>query len=37
MSTIVLTSFTPSDAYKADRHIAKEGAALLRSIDGVLE
>jgi hypothetical protein len=37
MSTVVLSIFTPSDAYKADPSVINEGMELVNSIDGVLE
>jgi hypothetical protein len=36
MSTIVLTFFTASDAYKADLSIGNEGMQLISSCEGVL-
>lgn len=37
MSTIVVTFFTTSNAYKADTSVANEGLALISSCEGVLE
>jgi hypothetical protein len=37
MSTIALSIFTPTDAYKADPSVMNEGMELVNSIDGVLE
>jgi hypothetical protein len=36
MSTIVLTVFTTSEAYKADINVINEGMQQLSAIDGVL-
>jgi hypothetical protein len=37
MSTLVVTFFTSSDAYKTDISIANEGLELISSCDGVVE
>jgi hypothetical protein len=36
MTTVILTFFTPSDAYKADLSLANESMALVSACEGVL-
>jgi hypothetical protein len=36
MSTIVISRFTASDAYRADQHIADEGLKLVSDAEGVI-